>query len=71
MKFREIEEKNLCPKCGRRLFYKMMPATYDYELMLDYRARKHAYYCSNCDKYFDAVAEKDNYIKLVISYRDK
>ena len=50
MKLREIEEKNLCPKCGSRLFKEPMPR----RLFIEWYPAT-AWHCFKCDKYFEEV----------------
>lgn len=58
-KFIEIEEKDLCPICGNRLFYQSMPMRSEYDYLADSRTWPKAYYCSKCDKYFKVENEEN------------
>lgn len=62
MKLREIEEKNLCPKCGTRLVYESMPAKNKYIKLDDgyyYELLRRAWHCRKCDKYFEEVKDEN------------
>jgi DNA-directed RNA polymerase subunit RPC12/RpoP len=58
MKLVEIKEDNLCPRCGERLFFRMMPPRSEVDMRLNIDVKDYAWHCSRCDKYFKEEKEK-------------
>jgi DNA-directed RNA polymerase subunit RPC12/RpoP len=59
MKFKEIEEKNRCPVCGYRLFYKSMPMRSENDMYKNAYTWPKNWYCDRCDKYFELIEENE------------